>query len=81
VAAGRTRRPVSDLTGRHRDGRACADPAGCALFLYLTDAVKHPVLAPYAWLAEHVLLPHLTVVGWGWGWPWSGLCIRADPGG
>jgi thiosulfate dehydrogenase (quinone) large subunit len=35
------------------------------LWLYLDDAVRHPVFAPYAWVAEHVLLPNIGVVGWG----------------
>jgi thiosulfate dehydrogenase [quinone] large subunit len=34
------------------------------LFVFVQDAVTHPVLAPYAWLVEHVILPHLTVFGY-----------------
>jgi thiosulfate dehydrogenase [quinone] large subunit len=34
------------------------------LYRYVQDAVEHPVLPPYSWLAEHVLLPNLGLFGW-----------------
>ncbi|MFN0284110.1 MAG: DoxX family protein [Kineosporiaceae bacterium] len=34
------------------------------LYRYVEDAVKYPVLPPYSWLAEHVLLPNLGLFGW-----------------
>ena len=34
------------------------------LYLYVTDAVSHPVLPPYSWVIEHFVLPHFTAFGW-----------------
>jgi thiosulfate dehydrogenase [quinone] large subunit len=34
------------------------------LYLSATNAVSHPVLPPYAWLMEHVVLPNFTFFGW-----------------
>lgn len=35
------------------------------LYQYVDHAVQYPVFPPFAWLAEHVLRPHLGVFGWG----------------
>ncbi len=42
-----------------------ADRRSGGLYDYLREAYENPVFPPYAWLAEHVLLPHLSVFGWG----------------
>jgi thiosulfate dehydrogenase (quinone) large subunit len=34
------------------------------LYQFTRDAVDHPVLAPYAFLVEHVVLPNFTFFGW-----------------
>jgi thiosulfate dehydrogenase (quinone) large subunit len=34
------------------------------LYLSASNAVSHPVLPPYAWLMEHVVLPNFTFLGW-----------------
>jgi thiosulfate dehydrogenase (quinone) large subunit len=34
------------------------------LYLSASNAVSHPVLSPYAWLMEHVVLPNFTFFGW-----------------
>jgi len=34
------------------------------LYQFVQDAVQHPVFGPYSWVAEHVILPHLSVFGW-----------------
>jgi thiosulfate dehydrogenase (quinone) large subunit len=34
------------------------------LYLSATNAVSHPVVPPYAWLMEHVVLPNFTFFGW-----------------
>lgn len=38
--------------------------SGHGLYGYATDAIKHPVLAPFTWLVEHVILPNFTLFGW-----------------
>jgi len=37
-------------------------PAG--LYKFTGFAVEHPVLPPYAWLVEHLVLPNFTFFGW-----------------
>jgi thiosulfate dehydrogenase [quinone] large subunit len=39
-----------------------AQPSG--LYKFTSYAVEHPVLPPYAWLVEHVVLPNFTFFGW-----------------
>ncbi|HRC41865.1 TQO small subunit DoxD [Nostocoides sp.] len=34
------------------------------LYQYVNHAVEHPVLAPYAWIVEHVVLPNFVAFGW-----------------
>jgi len=34
------------------------------LYAFTRDAIDHEVLAPYAWVVRHVVLPHFTVFGW-----------------
>lgn len=34
------------------------------LYAYVGEAVKHPVLPPYSWLVEHVVLPNFVVFGY-----------------
>jgi thiosulfate dehydrogenase [quinone] large subunit len=34
------------------------------LYAFTNDAVTHPVLAPYAWVVEHVVLPNFPLFGW-----------------
>jgi thiosulfate dehydrogenase [quinone] large subunit len=41
-----------------------APPDFATLRSFTMDAVDHPVLAPYAWLVEHVILPNFTFFGW-----------------
>lgn len=31
---------------------------------YTRDAVSHPVVAPFSWFAQHVVLPHFSVFAW-----------------
>lgn len=35
-----------------------------ALFRYTSYAVSDPVLAPYSWVIEHLILPNFVVFGW-----------------
>lgn len=37
---------------------------GGGLFQYTQDAVTHPVVAPYSWMVEHLVLPNFTAFGW-----------------
>lgn len=37
---------------------------GNGLYGFANDAVKHAVLAPFAWLMQNVFLPNITVFGW-----------------
>ncbi|GAA3959896.1 DoxX family protein [Actinoplanes auranticolor] len=39
------------------------DPPG-GLFKFTSYAVEFPVLGPYAWLTEHVVLPNFSFFGW-----------------
>jgi thiosulfate dehydrogenase [quinone] large subunit len=39
-----------------------ASPSG--LYQFTRFAVEHPVVAPYSWLVEHVVLPNFTFFGW-----------------
>jgi thiosulfate dehydrogenase (quinone) large subunit len=41
-----------------------APPKFAALRGFTKDGVDHPVLAPWAWLVQHVILPHFTPFGW-----------------
>ena len=34
------------------------------LFVYVNDAVEHPVLAPWSWIVQHVVLPNFVAFGW-----------------
>jgi thiosulfate dehydrogenase [quinone] large subunit len=34
------------------------------LFVYVNDAVEHPVVAPWSWVVEHVVLPNYVAFGW-----------------
>lgn len=34
------------------------------LFHFVNAAVEHPVIAPYSWVVEHVVLPNFVVFGW-----------------
>ncbi|MCY7395531.1 MAG: hypothetical protein LH468_05120 [Nocardioides sp.] len=38
--------------------------AGNGLYKYTVYAVDYPVLAPYAWVSEHLILPVFPVFGW-----------------
>ncbi len=38
--------------------------AGNGLFKFTSYAVSHPVLPPYSWVVEHLVLPHFAVFGW-----------------
>ena len=38
--------------------------AGNGLYKYTSYAVEYPVLAPYAWITEHLILPVFPVFGW-----------------
>ena len=38
---------------------------GGGLYGYTKDAVDHPVLRPYSWVVEHVVLPNFTAFAWG----------------
>ncbi len=37
---------------------------GGDLYAFTRDAVQHPVLPPYSWIVEHVILPNFTFFGW-----------------
>lgn len=41
-----------------------APPDFGALKGFTKDGVDHPVLAPWAWLVQHVILPNFTPFGW-----------------
>ena len=34
------------------------------LYAFVQDAVKYPVVPPYSWLVEHVVLPNFTIFGY-----------------
>jgi thiosulfate dehydrogenase [quinone] large subunit len=34
------------------------------LYVFVKDAVGHPVVPAYSWVVEHVVLPHLTLFGY-----------------
>ncbi len=34
------------------------------LYSYVEEAVRHPVLAPYSWVVEHLVLPNFVFFGW-----------------
>ncbi|MGH2720579.1 MAG: hypothetical protein ACRDJO_03100 [Actinomycetota bacterium] len=38
--------------------------AGRGLARFVQAGIDHPVLPPYSWFLEHVVLPNLTVFGW-----------------
>ena len=38
--------------------------AGNGLFQFTSDAVEHPVLPPYSWVVEHLVLPNFQLFGW-----------------
>ena len=38
--------------------------AGNGLFKFTSYAVSHPVLPPYSWIVEHLVLPQFQVFGW-----------------
>lgn len=40
------------------------ESSGNGLYGYTMDAVDHPVLPPFSWVVEHLVLPHFTVFGW-----------------
>lgn len=44
-----------DFGERRRDG----------LYYWTHLAIDHPVLRPYTWLVEHLVLPNFTLFGWG----------------
>ncbi|WP_223167040.1 Rv1678 family membrane protein [Nonomuraea sp. SYSU D8015] len=46
------------------DGFGQNAPRPQGLFQWTSYAVEHPVLAPYAWLVEHVVLPNFALFGW-----------------
>lgn len=39
--------------------------SGRGLYGFTRDAVDHPVLPPYSWVVEHLVLPHFTPFGYG----------------
>lgn len=41
------------------------EDSGNGVFGFAQDAVDHPVLPPFSWLVEHVVLPNFVVFGWG----------------
>jgi thiosulfate dehydrogenase [quinone] large subunit len=41
-----------------------APPDFDVLKAFTKDGVDHPVLAPWAWLVQHVILPNFTPFGW-----------------
>jgi hypothetical protein len=38
--------------------------SGSGLYGFTKGAVDHPVLAPYSWIVEHVVLPNFQAFGW-----------------
>ena len=40
------------------------EESGTGLYRFTAYAVEHPVLPPYSWVVEHLVLPHLAVFGW-----------------
>ena len=54
-------------------------PHSGVLHNYARDAVTHPVFAPYAWLTEHVILPHFGPFAWVVLFVESLLAASADP--
>lgn len=38
--------------------------SGNGLYAFTNDAVDHPVLAPYSWIVEQVVLPNFQAFGW-----------------
>ncbi|HKA04542.1 MAG TPA: TQO small subunit DoxD [Acidimicrobiales bacterium] len=40
------------------------EDGGGGLYGFTKDAVDHPVLAPYSWLVDHVVLPQFRLFGW-----------------
>ncbi len=40
------------------------EDAGNGLFKFTSYAVSHPVLPPYSWVVEHLVLPYFQVFGW-----------------
>lgn len=38
--------------------------AGNGLFKFTSYAVSHPVLPPYSWIVEHLVLPNFQIFGW-----------------
>jgi hypothetical protein len=40
------------------------EDAGSGLFRFTSYAVSHPVLPPYSWVVEHLVLPAFTAFGW-----------------
>ena len=38
--------------------------SGHGLYGFTSDAIAHPVLAPFTWLVENVILPNFTLFGW-----------------
>lgn len=39
-------------------------PGFGSLRSFTEEAVSHPVLAPWSWVVEHLVLPHMTFFGW-----------------
>ncbi len=39
-------------------------PPAYGLYTFVAGAVSHPVLPPYSWVIEQLVLPHYTVFGW-----------------
>jgi thiosulfate dehydrogenase [quinone] large subunit len=39
-----------------------SSPSG--LYVFTRYAVEHPVVGPYSWLVEHVVLPNFALFGW-----------------
>ncbi|MBG6212935.1 MULTISPECIES: DoxX family protein [unclassified Cryobacterium] len=39
--------------------------AGSGLYQYISYAVDNPVLAPFSWLVQNVILPNFALFGWG----------------
>ena len=37
---------------------------GIGLYRFTSDAVEHPVFAPYSWVVEHLVLPQFQAFGW-----------------
>jgi hypothetical protein len=37
---------------------------GAGLYRFTSDAVEHPVFAPYSWVVEHLVLPQFQAFGW-----------------